>query len=137
MRRMPCVAAAALAFLLSAAPAEARTPVFARTKCVGLYCRIVTEPAPPRPPLPATWRNGWAPRRAPKRRTRPCERAGCDPVGEQVITPRRRSRRSGDLLRRARTIARQQPWCDPKRVAECCGCACIRDARRELRTRGR
>src|SRR5215831_19490723 len=52
MRRMPCVAAAALAFLLSAAPAEARTPVFARTKCVGLYCRIVTEPAPPRPQAP-------------------------------------------------------------------------------------
>ena len=121
MRRMPCVAAAALAFLLSAAPAEARTPVFARTKCVGLYCRIVTEPAPPRAPLPATWRNGWAPRRAPKRRTRPYAGAG----------------RSGDLLRRARAIARQQPWCDPKRVAECSGCACLKDARREMRTRGR
>ena len=125
MRRMPCVAAAALAFLLSAASAEARTPVYARTKCVGLYCRIVTEPAPPRAPLPATWRNGWAPRRAPKDRSK------------HRITPRRRSRRAGELMRRARTIARQQPWCDPKRIAECYGCACLKDARCELGRAGR
>jgi hypothetical protein len=111
---MLCVAAAALALLLPAASAEARVHVYARTKCVGLYCRIVTEPAPRPEPLPATWRKGWAPRRAPKR-----------------------GGRSPALLRRAAAIARKQPWCDPKRVAECAGCACIRDARRELRRLGR
>ncbi len=62
MRRMLCAAAAALALVLPDAAAAARTPVYARTKCVGLYCRIVTEPDPPPPPRPATWRKGWAPR---------------------------------------------------------------------------
>jgi hypothetical protein len=76
MRSMLCAAVAALAFILPAAPAAARTPVYARTKCVGLYCRIVTEPDPRPEPLPSTWRKGWAPRRAPKvRRKRPA-RAG-------------------------------------------------------------
>jgi len=116
MRRMLCVAAAAFALLLPAASAEARVHVYARTKCVGLYCRIVTEPAPR--PLPATWRKGWAPRRAPKRGGR-------------------RPRRSPELMRRATATARKQPWCDPKRVAECYGCACIRDARRGVRRAGR
>lgn len=111
MRRMLCVAAAALAFLLPTS-VEARTPVFARTKCVGLYCWIVTEP-PPRPaPAPATWRKGWAPRRAPKAARR--------------RTPQKRS----DLLRRAAAIARNHQWCDPKRVAECYGCLCRKEARK-------
>lgn len=113
MRRMLCAATAALALLLASVSAEARVHVYARTKCVGLYCRIVTEPEPRPQPLPATWRNGWAPRRAPQRGSR--------------------RRRSPELMRRAAAIARKQPWCDPKRVAECYGCACIRDARRTLR----
>src|SRR5882672_9027470 len=104
MRRMLCAAAAAFALLLPAASAEGRVHVYARTKCVGLYCRIVTEPGPRPEPLPATWRKGWAPRRAPKRRDRPG--------------------RSPELLRRAAAIACKQPWCDPERVAECYGCAC-------------
>ena len=114
MRRMLCVAAAALAFLLLPASAVARTPVYARVKCVGLYCAIVTEPAPRPAPLPATWRRGFAPCRAPRLK--------------------RRSRRSPALLRSARAIARkpENAWCDPKRVAECHGCVCIREARREL-----
>jgi len=114
---MLCAAAAAFALLLPAASAEGRVHVYARTKCVGLYCRIVTEPGPRPEPLPATWRKGWAPRRAPKRRDRPG--------------------RSPELLRRAAAIACKQPWCDPERVAECYGCACIKDARRELRGAGR
>jgi hypothetical protein len=133
MRRMLCVAAAALAFLLPAL-AEARTPIYARAKCVGLNCWIVTEPASRPEPLPATWRRGWAPRRAPRRRARPYEDAGPDPV-EQVVTTRPKSREKP--WRRAAAIARKQPWCDPKRVAECYGCACIKDARRELRRLGR
>ena len=58
MRRMLCAAAAAFALLLPAASAEARVHVYARTKCVGLYCRIVSEPHPV--PLPANRRNGRA-----------------------------------------------------------------------------
>jgi len=114
MQRTLCVAAAALAFLCLASSAEARTPAYARTKCVGLYCMIVSEPDPQPPPRPATWRKGWAPRRSPKRRARP--------------------RRSPDLLRRAAAIARKQPWCDPKRVAECHGCRCRREARGDFRS---
>ena len=52
---------------------------------------------------------------------------------------RRRDLRSGrssqPLLEIATRIARQHPWCDPKRVAECYGCACRKDARQRLRTR--
>src|SRR5215831_5297966 len=59
MRRMLCVAMAALVFSCLTAPALARTHVFARTKCVGLYCAIVTEPEPRREPRPATWRRGF------------------------------------------------------------------------------
>src|SRR2546430_9343482 len=114
MRRMLCVAAAALAFLLPAAVA-ARTPVFARTKCLGLYCWIVTEPAPRPGPMPATWRKGWAPRRAPE------------------ATRRRAPRKPSDLLRRAAAIARKHQWCDAKRVAECYGCLCRKEARRARR----
>jgi hypothetical protein len=55
---MLCVAAAALALLLPAASAGARVHVYARTKCVGLYCRIVTEPPPAT--LPADRRKGRA-----------------------------------------------------------------------------
>ncbi len=58
MRRIVCVAAAALAVLLPGL-AEARGTVYARVKCVGLYCAIVTEPEPPL--APATWRRGWPP----------------------------------------------------------------------------
>jgi hypothetical protein len=110
MRRMLCVAAAALAFILPTS-VEARTPVFARTKCVGLYCWIVSEPMPQPGPIPAIRRKGWAPRRATKavRRRAPAKRS--------------------DLLRRAAAIARKQPWCDPKRVAECYGCLCRKEAR--------
>jgi hypothetical protein len=110
MRRMLCVAAAALAFFLPTS-VEARTPVFARTKCVGLYCAIVTEPPPPGP-MPATRRKGRARRRAPK-----APRRGA---------PQKRS----DLLRRAAAIARKHAWCDPKRVAECYGCVCRKEARK-------
>jgi hypothetical protein len=110
MRRMLCVAAATLAFLLPTS-VEARTPVFARTKCIGLYCWIVTEPAPRPGPAPATWRKGRAPRRAPKG------------------TRRRAGQKRSDLLRRAAAIARKHPWCEPKRVAECYGCLCRREAR--------
>ncbi len=50
---------------------------------------------------------------------------------------RRRSARSRGssalLLQLATRIARQHEWCDPTRVAECYGCACRRDARRQLR----
>jgi hypothetical protein len=38
-----------------------------------------------------------------------------------------------ELLRLAAAIARQHPWCDPKRVSECHGCACRKDARAQLR----
>jgi hypothetical protein len=111
MRRMLCVAAAALAFLLPAS-VEARTPVFARTKCVGLYCWIVTEPARRPGPVPATWPKGWAPCRAPK------------------AARRRAPQMRSDLLRRAAAIARKHQWCDPKRVAECYGCVCRKEARK-------
>jgi hypothetical protein len=106
---MLCVAALAL---LLPAPAGARGTVYARTYCVGLYCQIIAEPDQRRPPVrPATWRNGWSPKRVPKRP----------------------SRRSPELLRRAAAIARKQPWCDPLRVAECYDCACVREARQALR----
>src|SRR5215831_2856484 len=59
MRRMLCVAMAALVFSCLTAPALARTHVFARTKCIGLYCAIVTEPERRREPRPATWRRGF------------------------------------------------------------------------------
>jgi hypothetical protein len=111
MQRMLCVAAAALALLLPTS-VEARTPVFARTKCVGLYCWIVTEPVPGPGSKPATWRKGWAPRRAPKAARR--------------RTPQKRS----DLLRRAAAIARKHQWCDSKRVAECYDCVCRKEARK-------
>lgn len=69
MRRMLCVAAAALVFFLPDAGAQARSHVYARVKCVGLYCRIVTEPEPRREPRPATWRRGWSElQRKPERR---------------------------------------------------------------------
>ena len=46
-----------------------------------------------------------------------------------------RARRSSQRpLEIAKRIARQHPWCDPKRVAECYGCACRKDARQQLRT---
>ena len=48
MRRMLCVAAAALVLLLPAAGAPARSHVYARVKCVGLYCAIIPAPAPRR-----------------------------------------------------------------------------------------
>jgi hypothetical protein len=60
MRRVLCVATAALVFSCLVASAQARTHVFARTKCVGLFCAIVTEPEPRREPRPATWRRGWS-----------------------------------------------------------------------------
>jgi len=41
--------------------------------------------------------------------------------------------KSGELLRLAAAIARQHPWCDPKRVVECHACACRKDARAQLR----
>jgi hypothetical protein len=63
MRRILCVAAAALAFFLPLARAEARTPVFARTKCAGLYCMIVMEHDPLHDPVPANWRKVWRPGR--------------------------------------------------------------------------
>ena len=125
MRRMLCVAAAALALLLPTTSAEARTPVHARTKCVGLYCRIVTEPAPRPAPLPAAWRKGFAPRRGPK------PEPACEPK------PKRRRRPAGgaDALRRAAAIARRYPGvCRPARVAACApGCLCRAEARAELR----
>jgi hypothetical protein len=58
MRRMLCVAAAALVLLLPGGGAQARSHVHARVKCVGLYCAIVTEPE--RHPLLAMRRRGWS-----------------------------------------------------------------------------
>ena len=60
MQRMLGVAAAALVFAWLATGADARTAVFARVKCVGLYCQIVTAPDPRHKPRPATLRRGWA-----------------------------------------------------------------------------
>jgi hypothetical protein len=55
-------------------------------------------------------------------------------LAEQARRQGARSRPPSDmLLRLAARIARQHEWCDPKRVAECYGCACRRDARRALR----
>jgi hypothetical protein len=42
---------------------------------------------------------------------------------------RKRSQKSSAHLRRAAAIARKQPWCDPKRVAECYDCVCRKEAR--------
>jgi hypothetical protein len=47
MRRMLCVAAAALVLLLPGS-AGARTRVHARVICVALFCRIVPAPQPDR-----------------------------------------------------------------------------------------
>lgn len=47
----------ALAFLMASYPAQARTPVYARIKCLGLYCMIVDEPDQPLPPAPT--RGEW------------------------------------------------------------------------------
>ena len=60
MRCLLRVAAPALVLLCLTGSAPARTHVFARVKCVGLYCAIVTEPEPPPAPRPATWRRGWS-----------------------------------------------------------------------------
>lgn len=46
MQRMLCVAAAALTLLLPGGSGEARMRVYARVKCVGLYCRIVPAAGP-------------------------------------------------------------------------------------------
>lgn len=43
--------------LALAATAHARTPVYGRTKCIGLYCWIVEERV--REPMPATWCIKW------------------------------------------------------------------------------
>jgi hypothetical protein len=67
MRRMLCVAAPALVIFCLTGSAMARTHLYARVKCVGLYCAIVTEPESRPAPRPATWRRGWSqagPRRA-------------------------------------------------------------------------
>jgi hypothetical protein len=40
-----------------------------------------------------------------------------------------------DLVRLTMRYAREHEWCDPKRVAECYGCACRKDARRHLRAK--
>jgi hypothetical protein len=58
MRRMLGVAAPALVLLCLTGSAPARTHVYARVKCVGLYCAIVTEPERRPVPLPATRRRG-------------------------------------------------------------------------------
>ncbi len=60
MRRVLGAAAPALLLLCLAGSAAARTHVYARVKCVGLYCAIVTEPEPRPAPRPATWRRGWS-----------------------------------------------------------------------------
>jgi hypothetical protein len=49
----------------------------------------------------------------------------------------RRSRRSASeklLFALEEVIARQHERCEPKRVGECYGCACRKDARRQLLT---
>lgn len=61
MRCLPGAAAAAIVLVCVGAPAEARTPVYARVKCVGGYCQIVTEPDPAPEPVPADWRKGLRP----------------------------------------------------------------------------
>jgi hypothetical protein len=117
MRRKLRVAAAALAFLLPMASADARTPVYVRTKCLGLYCRIVTEPAPRPAAPPQHPQKGRAPRRARKPERR-----------------RAATKRSG-VVRRAAAIARRYPGvCKPSRVEECSpGCLCRAEARAESR----
>jgi len=55
-----CVAAPALVLLCLTGSAPARTHVYARVKCVGLYCAIVTEPERHPVPPPATRRRGWS-----------------------------------------------------------------------------
>jgi hypothetical protein len=54
--------AIALAFLGLLTTAQARVHVYARVKCAGLYCAIVTEPDQPPSTRAATWRKGWLPR---------------------------------------------------------------------------
>ena len=65
MQRTLCVAAAALALLLSDAAADARTRVFARVKCAGLYCAIVPAPDPRAQGRPRWRRPGEAVARGP------------------------------------------------------------------------
>jgi hypothetical protein len=48
----------------------------------------------------------------------------------KLLKPANKSR---ELRRLAAAIARLHPWCDPKRVPECHGCACRKDARAQLR----
>jgi hypothetical protein len=60
MRRLLGVAAPALVLLCLTGSAPARTHVYARVKCVGLYCAIVTEPERRPVPPPATRRRGWS-----------------------------------------------------------------------------
>jgi hypothetical protein len=78
---MLCVAAAALALCCLTAPAQARTHIFARTKCVGLYCAIVTEPERRREPRPATWRRRFTTLAPPHHR----HRRGRTPAGSEVL----------------------------------------------------
>jgi hypothetical protein len=48
----------ALALMLLAEPAQARPHIYARVKCAGTYCQIVTAPEPDQDGRPAIWRNG-------------------------------------------------------------------------------